>query len=121
MITIIVDRKNIGISAQNKEIKFTIASGSIYYSTGLTNSYQYTLSQVDIDNKYIIISQLSTVADKSKIIVLIENASFIAEYLTDYIIDSEGKISWAGLDLENKLMIGDKIKVYYYKEEITWQ
>lgn len=113
MITIIVDKKNIGINAQNKIIKFSVASGSVYYSTGLANSYQYTLSQVDIDNKYIVISEISSVTDKSKIIVLIENASFIAEYSIDYTIDSEGRINWAGLGLEDKLIVGDKIKVYY--------
>jgi len=100
---------------QAHPITYTVAlRGVDFYSiSGIQNTFTHTLSQVDIDNKYIIISSLSEVADKSKIIVLIENASFIAEYGIDYTIDELGKISWAGLELFDKLITNDKIKVYY--------
>jgi hypothetical protein len=114
----------IEITTQQRLISFTVAQPSpitytipargvnFYTISGIKNTYTHTLSQIDIDNKYIIISPLTEV-DKSKIIVLIENASFIAEYGVDYTIDELGKISWDGFGLMDKLTVNDKIKVYY--------
>ncbi|MEJ5352444.1 MAG: hypothetical protein WHS65_12720 [Melioribacteraceae bacterium] len=98
------------IDDEKIEIK-SVDNVNIY--EGFGSCYIYQLSQVDIDNKFIIISDLSTVSDKKNILITIDNASFICEYLVDYIIDNEGKISWNGLGLEDKLQVGDKIKVYY--------
>lgn len=75
--------------------------------------YIHQLSQVDIDNKFIIISDLINVTDKASVLLVVENASFICEYGIDYVIDAGGKISWGNLGLEDKLQINDKIKIYY--------
>jgi len=128
MIAITAVRKEIKFTVQQpkpitftvggKPVSFTIANRNVTYVTYVTTNgfyytYSWTLSQIDIDNKFIIITDLSTVVIKEKILVLIENCGLALEYGVDYNIVDGSKITWIGLELESKLQVGDKIKVYY--------
>jgi hypothetical protein len=125
MIAITAVRKEIKFTVQQpkpitftvggKPVSFTIANRNVTYVTtnGFYYTYSWTLSQIDIDNKFIIISDLSTVQNKEKILALIENAGIVLEYGIDYNIIEGSKITWNDYELESKLQVGDKIKVYY--------
>jgi hypothetical protein len=90
-----------------------VTTGQINIYEGFGDTYSYTLSQVDIDNAFIIVSELSIVANKQKILIIIENVGIALEYGIDYSIIESSKITWDGYELESKLQIGDKIKIYY--------
>ncbi|MBI1936649.1 MAG: hypothetical protein HYS25_00850 [Ignavibacteriales bacterium] len=94
-------------------IQLEAVSGDVNIYAGFGDIYSHTLSQVDIDNKFIIISGLSTVSNKQKILALVENVGIAIEYGIDYDIVDGSKLIWNGLELESKLQVGDKIKVYY--------
>lgn len=105
----------IKISTGGPAVSFIVANAGVTYVTnaGLTNVYTHTLSQIDIDNKFIVVSGLSTITDKSKALLFIENAGIMLEYGVDYSIDTDNKISWSNTPLENQLIVGDKIKICF--------
>lgn len=105
-VTITVGAKPVNITVPNRNVTYITASG-------FHNTYNYTLSQIDIDNKFIIISELSTLSDKTKAIIVIENVGIVLEYDVDYVIDNDNKIIWEETELEAKLQVGDKLKIYY--------
>lgn len=114
-IDLTINTEPIEININDEIITLNIPAGDFIQQiiSGIQNTFIYQLSQVDIDNKYIYVSPLTNVQDKSKIIMLIQNASFIPEYLIDYSIDNDGKINWENLGLEDKLQVGDIIKIYF--------
>ena len=125
MINITVEQQEINITAlQPKPVTITVGGKSLsinvadrnityFTASGFYNTYQYTLSQIDIDNKFIIISELSTLTDKTKAIIVIENVGIVLEYDVDYVIDNDNKIIWEETELEAKLQVADKLKIYY--------
>lgn len=110
-----MDEQYIDLSATDEivELELEAVAGEVTIYSGFGNVYSHTLSQVDIDNKFIIVSDLSTVADKQKILIFVENVGIGIEYGIDYSIVEGNKIIWSGLELESKLQLSDKIKVYY--------
>ena len=125
MINITVEQKQISfIVQQSKQLNMTVGGKSLsinvadrnityFTASGFHNTYKYTLSQIDIDNKFIIISELSTLTDKTKAIIVIENVGIVLEYDVDYVIDNDNKIIWEETELEAKLQVADKLKIYY--------
>lgn len=125
MINITVEQQEINITAlQPKPVTITVGGKSLsinvadrnityFTASGFHNTYKYTLSQIDIDNKFIIISELSTLTDKTKAIIVIENVGIVLEYDVDYVIDNDNKIIWEETELEAKLQVADKLKIYY--------
>ena len=124
MINITVQRKEINftvlqpkpvsITIGGKPISFTVANrGVTYVTSGLRSPYAHSLSQIDIDNKYITVNELISVLDKSSVLVFLENSGFKFEYGVDYTINIYNQIIWNGYNLDGKLMVGDFIKVYY--------
>lgn len=107
-----IDNTIIDLSNQNEIIEIEIATDVNIYQ-GFGNCYIHHISQVDIDNKYIIISNLSNVTDKKNVLIFVENAGIALEYQIDYDIIEGNKITWQGYDLETKLQLNDKLKVYY--------
>ncbi|GEM_PF-3105106 len=99
------------INDEVPEVEMILGDVNVY--EGFGDTYSYQLSQVDIDNKFIIISNLLTVANKQKILIFVENVGIALEYGIDYYIIEGSKITWSGYELESKLQVGDKIKVYY--------
>jgi len=93
------------------QYEIEVTTGDIYKDFG--NCYIHHISQVDIDNKYVIISDLSNVTDKKNILIFVENAGIALEYQVDYDIVEGNKITWQGYELETKLQLNDKLKVYY--------
>lgn len=81
--------------------------------SGLNSTYAISLSQVDIDNKFITVNELNIVEDKSNVLVFLENSGFKFEYGIDYTINNYNQITWNGFGLDGKLIVGDIIKVYY--------
>ena len=124
MINITVEQKQISFSVQQpkpisitvggKPISLTVANRNVtYISSSIYGDYTHTLSQIDLDNKFITINELAIIANKSKVLVYLENSGFKFEYDVDYSINNDNQIIWAGFNLENKLIVGDIIKVYY--------
>ena len=106
--------KPVLITIGSQPISFTVANRNVTYITsGLKSSYSYSLSQIDLDNRFITINELATVADKSNVLVFLENSGFKFEFGVDYTINNYNQISWTGFGLDGKLIVGDIIKVYY--------
>ena len=95
------------------QYEIEVTTGDINVYQGFGNCYIHQISQVDIDNKYVIISDLSNVTDKKNILIFVENAGIALEYQVDYDIVEGNKITWQGYELETKLQLNDKLKVYY--------
>ena len=88
-----------------------LAGDAVYIKEHLR--YSHTLSQIDIDNKYIIISELNSLADKATAQLFVAQCGIKLQYGADYSISADAKISWAGLLAEGQLNVGDTIEIYY--------
>ena len=75
--------------------------------------YQHTLSQVDIDNKYIFLSELSALLDKGSVQVFVAQCGLKLQYIQDYTISNDSKIIWAGFSADGLLLPGDILEIYY--------
>ena len=79
---------------------------------GQLKSYLHTLSQVDIDNKYIDASYLHFVLDKTAVQVWLESSICKLAYDVDYTIAND-RINWDARDPDNLIKLGRKLKIYY--------
>ena len=98
------------LSDEPMEIDYTEAD-IIYLQE--RRKYQHTLSQVDIDNKYIFLSELSGLADKGSVQVFVAQCGLKLQYLQDYSITNDSKIIWDGFSAEGLLIPGDLLEIYY--------
>lgn len=123
MIELTVEQKIISITVEQTdpitltsvsggEVSFVVMNGNVLYSAGL-NVYSIILTQIDVDNKFVFVNTLSNLINKENTAVIIENVGLHLEYGVDYVITIDNKIYWSGYQLDGKLSVGDKIKVYY--------
>lgn len=96
---------------ETEPITFEAPGGDVEIVIGL-RAHLFTLTQINIDNKYISSSIIESVMDKSLMQVFLEKCGIKFEYDVDYSVDSD-KIIWDGYNIESNLKVGDKIKIYY--------
>lgn len=93
----------------------TALQGSAPENSGLRvelMTYTHTLSQTDIDNKYIPAPYLHYVLDATAVQVWDIDESHLFKYDRDYIIQND-KIIWDGKPTEQLLEIGNNLKIFY--------
>jgi hypothetical protein len=93
--------------------EFKFAEQVVISKGGFNNEYTHILSQVDVDNKFISMTELSAVIDKSKVLIFLDNIGLKLAYNVDYSINSLNKIIWSSYTLDGVLAPGDVIKVFY--------
>ncbi len=76
-------------------------------------SYRHTLSQIDINNKYVTVTELAEITDKPTVQIFVAQCGIKLHYLTDYIINQYNQIYWNGYLAEGQLAVGDTLEIYY--------
>ena len=100
----------------NDKNELLLAGKPVYEQKIIETSYEYSLTESDIANKYI---DLPSDCDINRAIVVVVSgvtASINEDYRIDVYDPPElDRISWNGLALENQLLSGDTISITYYK------
>lgn len=105
--------KPVTLVAGGSSLSFRVNTGTVNVYGAVAAEYTHVLSQVDVDNKFISLIGLGSIANKSIVQIFIDNCGIKLEYGVDYTITLENKIFWEGYILDGKLAAGDKLKVYY--------
>jgi hypothetical protein len=109
-INVSLAEQNINVSLGTDVFNAGVMETGPKGDTGVGYFEIHEIAQEDLDNKYITIE--GEITDNQNILVFIDNVGIKAELSVDYSV-SGNEVFWNGYELENTLVVGDKIKVFY--------